>query len=125
MYIGDGKNPAAIEDFNLMGRENIVRLVNFLAWKRATAQPPFGPSSIFPSTAVARVSRFFEAHQQSMPATHDNCRWASLSGLTTHITMAGPNCSVADLTAAIAILPTPGDPAVWEHLGVGSINYGD
>lgn len=124
MYVGDGKNPNATADFNLLPDVNVVRLVNMVFALR-DAQSGNSNGSGLSNPAIARVLRFFEAHEHGLPVSVANCRWASLEALLTHIRHAGPNCSQADLEAAIFLLPEPQTTNSWDHPYPTRYNTGD
>jgi hypothetical protein len=123
LIISNGLDTGNTNDFNQSPANNIARLINFLyALRSATAQvpnmnPPRSASSGLPSEAVARVSRWFEAHQEFRPATTGNVKWRTLDHLRQAVRSHGPVvCSEGDLGAAIAALPKPGDSPgeIWD-----------
>jgi hypothetical protein len=115
-----------IDDFNTLPDSNVVRLTNYLLMRRMMYAPLVNLPAIT-NPATARVQRFIEAHQQGFPARIGRCRWTSLAALLGHMKSSGPNCSEADVAAAIDELPnqTQGVGASWNDPSLPPLNTGD
>lgn len=95
-----------INTFTESANVNLARLANMLMTMF------FAGMGEFPNAAVARVARFVRVHQRSFPVTPQTVHWQSLDALLTHVRNSGPQCSEADVAAAIQALPDE-SVALW------------
>ena len=91
---------------------HIARLANFLHETQGDGSS---------DTALGRCAAWFASHVRAWPVTRSTVQWRTRDELELAVKIAGPNCSVDDLAAAIAALPNPGEPGAapaetWDNV---------